>query len=104
MAFKDVILNTASPYLSPTDRAVVADDVILFLNDSNYDFTIIIKNADTVFHPSSKTLVYDVPAGGVVRTPPVKDAAELPLVYEVYIYINDDIIPSNAPPRIIRVN
>jgi len=103
MAFKDVNLNSDSPYLNPTDRAVVAGDVILFLNDTSYDFTIIIKNAYKVFNTQSKTLVYDVSSGGVVRTPPIKVNAELPLEYEVYIYIDDDIIPSDAPPRIIRV-
>jgi len=47
---------------------------------------VIIKKADTVFVTQSKTLVYDVFAGEVEKTPKIKANPELPLQYEVYIY------------------
>jgi hypothetical protein len=101
MAFAPVNLIVDPKYVDPEDIEVVTGDTILFLNDTNYLFTVVIKNADTVFVTDSKTLIYDVPPGGVVKTPKIKANPELPLQYEVYIYIDDEIIPSEAPPKII---
>jgi hypothetical protein len=101
MAFIPVNLIEDPEYVDPEDVEVQTNDTILFLNDTNYMFTVIIKKADTVFVTQSKTLVYDVFAGEVEKTPKIKANPELPLQYEVYIYVNDAINPSDAPPRII---
>jgi hypothetical protein len=102
MKIQAVNLVSDQHYVNPYEIDVEVGDVILFSADNDSAYSIIVKDAQTIF--GQDNYFANVPGGGLAKTPPVlADAKGTTVEYQVFChtagrFAND---PAFSPPKII---